>query len=258
MWTRPFDSAYTHRIFRIMEGKMVIFVFIALVLGSPLAYPGEKALLLFDREGGPRCHISGKYKDYLASERIEGFVREGALTEDLRECGQEDALYAGLVLGLEDIQMAGPSPEVSMAVAVAIPLFASLVLAAHAHKTGLAWPWRTTVGLITGTNAAASCFGGKLDAENISEENHLKAPAFGSWSGFYATTLRYVEMPKSLGPVASKALKDQAINLAASLVSYRSCRHLFADDEKPQEDEEVSGTFILYGEDGEGPDYIEP
>ena len=231
---------------------MMLFILAAFVLFTPFGHAEERALLLFDEEERPRCHISGQYKNDFSSEKIADFVREGDLTQDLRECGREDVLYASLVLSQE-----GPVSDTTLVLATAVPLATALGLSTFAHRTGLAWPLRLSMGVIVGTNAMASCYGGKLYSEGPSQSNHWSAAgAIGLLSGFYATTLRYADMPKSMKSVPGHALKDQAVNLAVALLAYWSCQRISAKED--QEDEEVSGTFILYGEDGEGPDYIEP
>ena len=246
---------------------MIAFILAILVLGTPLTYSRERVLLLFDEEGRPRCRVGQNYGEYLSSEKFKDFVREGDFAGDLRECGREDALYAGLVLAPEDIHIAGPVSDTTAVTAVAIPSAIALFLSSYAHRTGLALPMRLSMGVIAGTNATLSCYGGKLNAEEASKSNHWSAAgAMGFLSGFYATTLRYVDVidPKGvrLTPrvAAGSALKDQAVNLAAALISYWSCQRIFAKEEVPpaavEEGEEVRETFILYGEDGEGPDHI--
>ncbi len=96
-------------------------------LNSANASVAQAPVFLFDKEGNPRCHIAGtgEHDDYLLSERLAEFVKNAPEDirpmaqelADLRECDENDALYAGVELNPEEIRAAElvPSTKALMA-----------------------------------------------------------------------------------------------------------------------------------------------
>ncbi len=80
-------------------------------------------IFLFDKEGNPRCQIAGtgEHDDYLLSERLAEFVKNAPEDirpfarelADLKECDENDALYAGVELNPEEIRAAAAINPIS-------------------------------------------------------------------------------------------------------------------------------------------------
>ncbi len=230
--------------------------------------PGNATLLLLDEHGEPRCRISGGLVgEYLSAEQFSPFVvTQTKNSIDLKDCEREDALYAGMVLAPQKIQVAGPPPEGPLAIVLTIPLGAAIPLSYFRHVHPLFLPMATF--LVTAANVSYSCYLGELHSEYREDDRWTSMAILGSLFGFYQSSIRYID-EKTLGPrFRRNLLRDQIIQLAGSLLPYWVCKRIAGpsedgpqntgqDQDADSEGEEISETFLLYDEDGvQGPDRI--
>ncbi len=81
-----------------------------------------EAAILLDEGGTPRCRIGEWPSEHLTPKQLGEFYGEGsqlgpAALDQLRECDENDELYAQIALNPEEIQIAGiPSPTKGMLV----------------------------------------------------------------------------------------------------------------------------------------------
>ncbi len=96
--------------------KLSLCLLFAALIGLASVNASVATTVLLDEEGNPRCKIEGEHGDYLSAERFAEFVENdpaaAALDEinALRECGDQDVAYAGILLAPQEIQAAAITP----------------------------------------------------------------------------------------------------------------------------------------------------
>ncbi len=90
-------------------------LFLALVTFAAFAQEGGhldssldlSGVILLNEDGTPRCKVGGPYGRHLPPERFaDFFANADGFPEELRKCGEEDVLYAHMVLSPEEIRRA--------------------------------------------------------------------------------------------------------------------------------------------------------
>ncbi len=80
---------------------------------------GEAPVILLNEDGTPRCKVGGPYGRHLPPERFaDFFANADGFPEELRKCGEEDVLYAHMVLSPEEIRWAALLSESQAAILI--------------------------------------------------------------------------------------------------------------------------------------------
>ncbi len=168
--------------------KLSLCLLFAGMIGLASANASVAAAVLLDEQGVPRCKIEGEHGDYLSADRFAEFVENdpaaaAALDEinALRECGDQDVAYAGIVLAPEEIEAAAVTPFARGVIMTTIGVFIALTECNIGTKRAKeSAPWFTGGVVASGTYGAffAVAFNSLLPAAKVAKKGvvALSAP----------------------------------------------------------------------------------
>ncbi len=201
----------------------------------------EVAAFLLDENGHPRCRIGNQHQVYLSSARLSNFVEESSAEElyQIKECDQNDALYAGMILAPEEgptEDMATPEIEEEqenlergrfLRISTLLP---ALLTALFSHKGPD--PYRVWMASAPTAVFVASNMGFSYQAAKVVPEHGVSVPiAFGV---YHATleTIAYLIRTKSPMVLLPRTLFSRSPHILLSVISYKTAEYFSKEPEK--------------------------